>query len=378
VTAWIARYDPPPPGRPRVAVKDAIDVAGTVTTAGSAAVRDRGVPAPADAACLAGLRAAGAAVVGKTTLTELCVSPVGDNLVFGTPVNPAAPDRIPGGSSSGSAVAVAAGDADLGLGTDTGGSVRIPAACCGIVGLKPTWGRVPAAGVWPLAPSLDTVGPLARTVAEIIEAMRLLVPGWSATPRPARVVGRLRIDGVDPRLEDAVDAALDAARLAVRAVRLPGWDATWPALDTIILGELWRAHHALLDADGLGAFVNEALHAGRAVSAARLDEARAARDAWRAEVTGALVDVDVIALPTLVAPPPPLTDHAGFPLTRLTAPVNLAGVPAIALPVPSPDLPVPASLQLVGPPHGEELLCATAQVVHCAPHRSGSGSARRR
>jgi amidase len=350
-------------GPVRVAVKDAIDVAGTVTTAGCAAVRDRAASAAADAPFLAGVRAAGAHLVGKTTLTELCISPAGDNAEFGTPVNPAAPDRIPGGSSSGSAVAVAAGEADIGLGTDTGGSVRIPAACCAIVGLKTTWGRVPTEGVWPLARTLDTVGPLARDVAGVVTGMTLIEPGWTIAPRPARVVGRLRIDGVDAAVESAVDAALDAAGLTVREVRLPGWEDTYEALDAIILGELWEAHHALLDAEGVGAFVNSALHAGRAVPARRLADAMAARTRWQAEVAAALGGVDVLALPTLVSAPPPLTDFSSYPLTRLTAPVNLAGVPAIAMPIPSPGSPVPVSLQLVGPMDSEDLLCATALTI---------------
>lgn len=369
MSTWIHRFDVPgvvPPGVLRVAVKDAIDVAGTVTTAGSAAVRERAVPAAVDAACLAGVRAAGAVIVGKTTLTEMCVSPVGDNAVFGTPVNPLAPERVPGGSSSGSAVAVAGHEADVGLGTDTGGSVRIPAACCGIVGLKTTWGRVPSAGVWPLAPSLDTVGVLGRDVAAIAAGLRLIAPGATAAPAPARVVGRLRIDGVDAAVEKHVDAALDAAGLTVRPVELDGWDATFPALDAIILGELWREHHDLIDADGVGDFVAVALRAGRAMPADRVAAALEVRTRWRAEVTAALADVDVLALPTLPGVPPPVTDYLGFPFTQLTAPVNLAGVPALAMPVPSPGLPVPASLQLVGPMHADELLCATAAAIEAA------------
>ncbi|AVT32895.1 MULTISPECIES: amidase [unclassified Plantactinospora] len=368
MTTWITRFGSPADsdGRLRVAVKDAIDIAGVVTTAGCAAVRARASPARTDAGCLAGVRAAGALIVGKTTLTELCVSPVGDNAVFGTPVNPLAPDRIPGGSSSGSAVAVASGEADVGLGTDTGGSVRIPAACCGIVGLKTTWGRVSTAGVWPLSPSLDTVGPLARDVAGVVTGMRLLEPGFTVAPRPARLVGRLRMDGVDPAVEDAVDAALGAAGIAVREVRLPGWQATYGAFGTIILAELWRAHRTLLDAEGVGTFVNDGLHAGRAVGADRLRRAMSARARWRSEVAAALDEVGVLALPTLVAPPPLLSDFAGFPLTQLTAPLNLAAVPALAMPVPSPGLPVPVSMQLVGPVGGENLLCATGLAIERA------------
>jgi amidase len=366
MTPWITRFDPPATGSDglvRVAVKDAIDVAGVITTAGCAAVRDRAIPAGTDAACLAGVRAAGALIVGKTTLTELCVSPAGDNLLYGTPINPMAPDRIPGGSSSGSAVAVASGEADVGLGTDTGGSVRIPAACCGIVGLKTTWGRVPTAGVWPLAPSLDTVGPLARDVAGIVTGMRLIEPGFGVASRAARLIGRLRIDGVDSAVEGVVDAALDAAGFTVREVRLPGWNASYDAFDVIVVGELWRAHPTLLDAEGVGAFVNGALHAGRAVDAARLAAAMSARARWRSEVAAALDEVEVLALPTLVASPPLVSDFTRFPLTHLTAPFNLAGVPAIAVPVPSPGFPVPVSLQLVGPTGGEDVLCATGLAV---------------
>jgi amidase len=196
--------------------------------------------------------------------------------------------------------------------------------------------------------------------------MRLIEPGWTIAPRPARLVGRLRIDGVDTAVEDIIDAALDTAGLTVRDVWLPGWDATYDTFGTIIVGELWRAHHTLLDATGVGAFVNDGLHAGRTVSAERLAESMSARTMWQAEVAAALHKVDVLALPTLVAPPPLLTNFADFPLTQLTAPFNLAGVPAIAMPLPSPGFPLPVSLQLVGPMHGEDLLCATALAIETA------------
>ena len=142
----------------RVAVKDLIDVEGVPTTAGSRALARRAEPALADAPCLAGARAAGARLVGKANLHELAMLPFGTNPWFGTPVNPLDPDLIPGGSSSGSAVAVATDEADVALGSDTGGSIRAPSACCGTVGLKTTYGRIPLDGVWPLARSLDTVG----------------------------------------------------------------------------------------------------------------------------------------------------------------------------------------------------------------------------
>jgi amidase len=364
MTTWVHRFDQAPSagdGRTRIAVKDAIDMVGVVTTAGCAAVRDRARPAAADASCLAGVReAAGQAViVGKTTLSELCLSPEGFNPAFGTPVNPVAPRRIPGGSSSGSAVAVAAGEADIALGTDTGGSIRVPAACCGVVGLKTTWGRVPATGVWPLAPSLDTTGPLARTVAGVVAGMRMLTPDWTGDPRPARLIGRLRLDDVDPGAEGEIDRALTAAGFTTRVIHLPGWNKINEDFRTVILGELWREHGDLLDVDGVGTTVNKELRAGRDITDDQLNAARAAGQRWRADVEAVLAAVDIIAMPTLAAPPPLLT-NVTFQLTRLTRPVNLAGLPAIAMPVPSPGRAVPTSLQLVGAACSEELLCATA------------------
>jgi amidase len=224
-------------------------------------------------------------------------------------------------------------------------------------------------GVWPLARSLDTVGPLARTVGEIVTGMRLLAPDWTPAPRPARLIGRLRIAGVDQGVEDVVDAALEMAGLAVRVVHLPGWNATNDAFATIILSELWQTHHALLDVDDVGSSVADDLRAGRAVTGERIGQAIATRTRWQAEVTAALADVDVLALPTLVASPLPRSDYAGFPLTRLTRPFNLADVPALAMPAPSPGYPVPISRQLVGPMHGEELLCATAQATETAANQ---------
>src|SRR5580704_2124212 len=163
----------------RVAVKDLIDMAGLPTTAGSRVIAETAAPAEADAACLAGLRASGAQIVGRTNLHEIALGVTGINPWFGTPVNPLDPSRVPGGSSSGSAVAVAAGEARVAYGTDTGGSVRIPAACCGVCGLKTTAGRIPVAGVRPLAPSLDTVGPMAADVAGLVLGMQLLEPGFT-------------------------------------------------------------------------------------------------------------------------------------------------------------------------------------------------------
>ncbi len=157
---------------------------GEPTTAGCRAVAARATPAERDAACLAGARAAGARIVGRTNLHELALGVTGVNPWFGTPRNPLDPALVPGGSSSGSAVAVATEEADVAYGSDTGGSVRIPSACCGTAGLKTTWGRIPLAGVWPLAPSFDTVGPMARDVAGLVTGMQLLEPGFTVGDVP--------------------------------------------------------------------------------------------------------------------------------------------------------------------------------------------------
>ena len=227
----------------RVAVKDIIDMAGLPTTAGCRAIAETAGLARQDASCLAGLRAAigrgDARFVGKTNLHELAYGITGINEAFGTPVNPLDPRRVPGGSSSGSATAVAAGEADVAYGTDTGGSIRIPAACCGIAGLKTTWGRISLDGVRPLAPSLDTVGPMAADVDGLIAGMALLEPGFAVAADAPRTVGRLAIDA-DPAVDAAVDDALRAAGFAVQRITIPE------------LQDVIAASAALLDAQAVG------------------------------------------------------------------------------------------------------------------------------
>jgi amidase len=361
VATWITRLDPEPTaGGPRLAVKDAIDVAGVPTTVGCAAIADDAQPAAVDAPCVARARERGARIVGKANLHELCFGTTGVNPWFGTPVNPLDPSRVPGGSSSGSAVAVATGEADIAYGTDTGGSVRIPAACCGVVGLKTTWGRIPLDGVWPLAPSFDTVGPLARDVAGIVTAMALLDPAFdtSAMPAPAQTVARLRVPGVRPDIDDMVDAALREAELDIVDIELAGWDAAAAALFPIINAEAWGSDRPLVDGEAeprIGADVLARLGYGRTVSPADVAKARADQQAWQHEITVAFTRVELLALPTLDDHPPTVEEAATSTrsMGTLTRPFNVAGTPAIAL----------GNLQLVAPWHREDLLCATAAHV---------------
>ena len=358
MSTFITRLDTTGTG-PRLAVKDLIDVAGVPTTAGSRAVERGAAPATADAACLAGARAAGARIVGKTNLHELAMLPLGTNQWFGTPVNPLDPALIPGGSSSGSAVAVATGEADVALGSDTGGSIRIPAACCGITGLKTSYGRVPLDGVRPLAPSLDTVGPMAATVDGLVTGMALLEPGFTAAAAPARRIGRLRTTA-RPEIEQAVDEALKAAELEVVTLDWDGFAAGTSIFTTIYLTEAWDTNHSLAEAhpDGVGDDIRQMLSMTDLFRPG-LDDARSQLAAWRQSLLDLFGQVDLLALPAMPVFPPRLADLTPdslvdviIEITQYIALFNAAGTPCTAQPIRAAGTPVPASLQLVGPPQG--------------------------
>jgi Asp-tRNAAsn/Glu-tRNAGln amidotransferase A subunit and related amidases len=346
-------------------VKDAIDVAGTVTTVGARSREDSGV-AQADAPCVAAIRRSGGRIVGKTNLSELCWFADGVNEHTGTPVNPLDASRAPGGSSSGSAVVVALGEADVALGTDTGGSVRIPAACCGIAGLKTTHGRVPLDGVFPLAPELDTVGPLARDVAGLVTAMRLLepdfVPTVPATGRQPMAV-RLRVDvHVELAVDAAVDSALADARWEVRDLVLAGWQDLVLASVHILNAGAAIAHGFLLDRpDLLGDRARRTIELCLQERPEDVARARVLLAGLQRDLSAALSAADVLVLPTLTDAPPRF-DHAGkVGLTTLTIPFNVLGWPAVSVPAyPARAGVIPPSVQLIGPLGSEELLLGLA------------------
>ena len=353
---------------PRLAVKDCIDVAGLPTTAGCPVVAEMAERAEADAAVVASAREGGALIAGKTSLSELCWSASGINHWAGTPVNPRDPRRLPGGSSSGSAVAVAVGEADVALGTDTGGSVRVPAACCGVAGLKTTHGRISVKGVYPLAPSLDTVGPIGPDVAAVELGMRLLEPAFQVPGTPVPLIaGRIEIPGgigeADPAVEAAVDRALEAAGIDV--TRVPGWDggAALSAIGVIIDSEGFRANAYLMPyLRQLSPHVRRNLERGARLTRADRAAAERTRTAVGTEFEKLLADFPVLVLPTLLRQPP-LLGEQGYPLTALTAPVNLAGLPALALPVPAPGGLI-ASMQVIGAT--EERVLAFGRVIEAA------------
>jgi amidase len=373
MTTFITKLDTTGNGV-RVAVKDIIDVEGVPTTAGSRALERRAEPAAADAACLAGARAAGARLVGKANLHELAMLPFGTNPWFGTPVNPLDAALLPGGSSSGSSVAVATGEADVALGSDTGGSIRVPSACCGTTGLKTTYGRIPLDGVWPLAPSLDTVGPMATTIEGLVTGMQLLEPGFTPSAAAAQTVGRLRTAGA-PEIERAVDEALAAAGVDVVPLEWAGLDiGAGELFPAVFFSEVWEVDHALAkaDTDGVGEDIQVALSLVE-VFGPGLAEARARIAAWRQSLVDLFDRVEVLALPTMPIFPPRLEElgpdtlmSLAIDMTLHVAPFNVAGLPCTAQPVPVTGSRLPASIELVGRPGAEELLLPTAQRIEDA------------
>ncbi len=351
----------------RVGVKDSIDIAGHATRAGSA-VFESAPPAARHAAVVQALLDGGCRIVGKTNMHELAYGITGINRWSGTPTNPRHPDRIPGGSSSGSAVAVAAGPqgdppVHFAIGTDTGGSIRIPAACCGVYGLKTSYGRISRAGVHPAASSLDCVGPFAATLTMIERAMELIDGSFTPIPPPAHLrVGVVNVTA-DFSVVAAVRGTLSRADIPSVPIDLPSLDDAFAAGLTIIGAENWTAYGHLVDAPGLGDDVRARLLGNRGIQPESLAAAERCRALFRAEVDAALEQVDALVLPTLPIVPPRLDEtgdaRAVLRLTAFVRPFNVSGHPALSVPLET-GRHLPAGLQLVGRRGGDDLLCAAA------------------
>jgi amidase len=354
-----------------VAVKDSIDIAGFPTTMGSACLR-QSPPAAEHAAVVQSLLAAGCRIVGKTNLHELAFGVTGVNRSAGTPRNPRAPGRIPGGSSSGSAVAVALQLVDFALGNDTGGSIRIPAACCGVYGLKPSFGRVSRKGALPARSSLDCVGPLARDVATIERAMTLIDVSFRPQPAPAAAaVGWLEIEPAPP-LARSVRAALARTGITIRPVSLRSWSDAYAAALTLVAAETYAAFGRLLECAQLGIDVRDRLRSAGAIAPAQVTAAESIRQRFAVELDAALAGLQALALPTLPDVPPTLeavSDPArALALSACVRQFNLSGHPAITLPIDVQGL--PGGLQLIGRRGEDEALCALASAL--APQLSAA------
>ena len=354
-----------------VAIKDNIDVAGFVTTNASTV----GTPPPAerDATAVARLRAAAADLLCKTNLLEYAAGSV--NPAFGMTFNPRDPSRTSGGSSSGSAALVAAGVTDYALGTDTGGSIRIPAAYCGIVGLKPTYGLVPIDGVFPLSHHLDHVGTLTATVEQTAALLGALTGQAIQLGDPTgATIGVLRrqVDdpdltpGVAARVREAIDA-LAQAGFEVVDVDVPELDLVDAALGAIVLREAWDVHRTLyeLDRDGYGPGTRALLELGAQITDADYERALDDKERVAAAFADVLADVDVLAGPTVAYPAPAEDPPVGTPEGdlegRFTAPYNLAGTPAVSVPCGIAEGTLPAGLQLAAAVGNDAFLLSVAR-----------------
>jgi aspartyl-tRNA(Asn)/glutamyl-tRNA(Gln) amidotransferase subunit A len=341
---FLARPDPAPAGGIRLAVKDLFDTAGLTTTYGSVVFADHVPERSAEAVTT--LEAAGYTNIGKTNLHEFAYGVTSQNPHYGTVPNPAAPGRTAGGSSGGSAAALAAGLADVALGTDSGGSIRIPAACCGVVGFKPTFGLVSLDGVFPLAPTFDHAGPMARTVAECAQAMTVLAPGLEL-PDTEPNVGYAWADSCDPLVGERMRET--AQRLNAQPVEFPLPDDVGPAF----MHEVADVHRELFaeHRDSYGDNIRRKIERCVAVTDAEDAAARQRREEYRERAEGAFAGLDLLLVPTLAFVPPPadVDEHAvREAMIRFTIPFNALGWPALALPAGPAEDGLPASVQIVG------------------------------
>ncbi|WP_331233196.1 Asp-tRNA(Asn)/Glu-tRNA(Gln) amidotransferase subunit GatA [Natronorarus salvus] len=397
-----------------VAVKDNISTRNLRTTCGSAMLAEY-VP-PYDATVIERLREAGATVVGKTNMDEFGMGTTTETSAFGPTRNPVDPERVPGGSSGGSAAAVAAGEADLALGSDTGGSIRCPAAFCGVVGIKPTYGLVSRYGLVAYANSLEGIGPFARTVEEAAELLDVIagVDERDATTREGRVSGNYAdaatgevdglsigvptelLEGADERVVETFEGALselESEGASVEEVSLDSLSYAVEAYYVIAMSEAssnlarfdgvrygpatetegnWNEAFARVREEGFGEEVKRRILLGTYALSAGYHEKyyRKAQDAraWIAEdFDVALSEVDVLASPTMPVLPPRLGESLADPLRMYlidanTVPVNLANLPAISVPAGEADG-LPVGLQLIGPAFGEETIVRAASAL---------------
>lgn len=361
------------------AVKDLFDVQGYVTGAGNPDwLRTHG-PAVKTAPSVQALLEAGAHLVGKTITDELAFSLSGKNVHYGTPLNSAAPDRVPGGSSSGSASAVAGGLVDFALGTDTSGSIRIPAGYCGLFGLRPTHGRTSTEGVVPLAPSFDTVGWLARDPNVLCRAGKVLL----ADPSPPAPLRRLLIAEdafalVDAPLQDVLQKSLDSLRphfQSVTSIHLTQiLLASWAKTELVLKDyEAWQTHQAWLRQvhPRLAPDIEKRFQRASQVTHAQRAEAEPARTAIRTQLLEWLQDDAVICLPTApsIAPlkdtPEEALNEVRQRTLALTCPAGLAGLPQITLPL-ATFQGCPVGISLIGAPNQDMALLVFARFLGSA------------
>jgi aspartyl-tRNA(Asn)/glutamyl-tRNA(Gln) amidotransferase subunit A len=345
-----------------VTIKDLFDVAGEPTRAGSKILAEEAAPAATDAAIVRRLRAGGAIIVAKTNMTEFAFSGIGANPHFGTPGNPRDRARIPGGSSSGAAVAVADGIGEIAIGTDTGGSVRIPAALCGLVGFKPSRQRIPTTGAFPLSHSLDSIGPLAKSVADCARADAVMAGEDFAPLEPMPIAGlRLGIAQGLPldRLDDTVAAAFAAAIKALDGAGVRVSHETISLFDDMnavnakggmLPPEACALHRDRIKRRGaeIDPNVRVRIERGCAISAADYIDMRRERARLLPAMDARLATLDALVMPTCSIVAPTLAEVAdskvffarNAAILRNTAIANFFDLCAVSLPLPVSGLPV--------------------------------------
>ena len=380
-----------------VSVKDLIDLEGLPTTAASKLRIDH--RATADAQVLARLRAAGVVFIGKCNLHEFAFGTTGEDSAYGPTRNPHAQERVAGGSSSGSAASVAAEMTMASVGTDTGGSIRIPAAACGVVGLKPTYGELSTGGVIPLAPTLDHVGPIGRTVDDVAIVYKVMSGGTVAVgdgknapaeqldsePRLA-IPRRYFLDILDTDVRDAFEGVIARLRNAgcrTHEVAIEHYATVATAYRHTQLYEAFQRHRHTLETQGddYSPDVRKRLELGRTVSEDEYDRAQRDRQVLRGEVDAVLEGASAIVLPTLAIPAPPLgsesvvierqTLELRSVFLRLTQLFNLTGHPAISVPCGTTRDGLPCATQLVGKRNETETLLRFASRYESIIQQSG-------
>jgi amidase len=346
----------------RLAVKDLFAVTGFAVGGGNPVRLAEALPAAEDAPVVARLRAAGAVVQGIAQTDEFAYSLSGVNVHYGAPPNPAAPELVTGGSSSGPASAVASGHADIGLGTDTSGSVRVPASCCGLFGLRPTHGAVPVDGVMPLAPSFDTVGWITRDAGTLAAVGEVLLP-------PGAVEGPGRLLAIGGTAETAAGFGLPVETVAL---------STWDDPDPLLLAyrraqaaEAWRVHGAWVEAHPrvLAVEIETRFRFGARVSAEEEADARARIAAWRAELLELLGDDAWLVLPAGVPGHARDLGLAGRDewrreTLRCSVPASAYGLPSVSVPTGASP---PAGVALVAPPGRDRALLALVANAESRP-----------
>lgn len=356
-------------GNLKVAVKDSVDVAGYCSKLGSAAL-ETSVPAIKHATVVEKILDSQCQLIGKLNMHEFAFGMTGVNQWSGTPTNFLYPEYIPGGSSSGCAVAVAEGDVDFSIGTDTGGSIRLPAACCGVYGFKPTFGRVSRVGIMPTETTLDCVGPFAQSADGIIQAMSIIDRSFDKITAVQNIkIGVVGVDA-DETIQDTVAQFLQQTGFERVDVELPSMQLAFEAGLTLINKEAWLSCGQYLSTGKVGVDVAKRLNIASKTTPEQISEAERVRSNFTAEVDSLLENFTVLVMPTLPSMPmtieEALAGKVDLKISSLVRPFNLSGHPALAMPLKNNldnNSGHPVSLQIIGAKNQDELVCEVARML---------------